>query len=287
VWLKCLYVLAELAREDEGKKKMLQNRGVITYLIYVIQDLSAEKELRDTSAKALANLMENADRPVMKAVIKAGAIKPLVEQFKSTQPTVIAASVKALYTLAQHHDYEQCAAQMIEEGVVRLLADILKENNDTKVVEHACSLIAQLCANQQVVDAQFLSSTVPTSLIMLMHHDTVGVRKSAKRALKVISEKTKKIPKMIQLLNSRHKHVRKTAKAVLRSTPILYVATYPKMLENTEDEESGSETEDEEDNLRQKRGSKISVRKTFQRLHVHVPHIQKDKEKKLMGKNLL
>jgi len=89
---------------------------------------------------------------------------------------------------------------------------------------------------------------------------------------------------MIQLLNSRHKHVRKTAKAVLRSTPILYVATYPKMLENTEDEESGSETEDEEDNLRQKRGSKISVRKTFQRLHVHVPHIQKDKEKKNEGK---
>jgi len=142
---------------------------------------------------------------------------------------------------------------MIEEGIIGHIATILFEQSDPKIIEHTCELLVQLyMGDKDRIDMKVAGTSIMNYLITLLNSENNVISKSVEKTLQKMAEVSKSIPKIIQLLNSKNEETKKTTKAILCTTPILYVVSYPHMHEFEDDDSISSSSDDEDNNKRKK-----------------------------------
>jgi len=208
--------------------------------------------------------------------VKAVDIIPMIDQLTKSNDTKLVN--KALKHLKEVNTQQWVKQPELGESIIPFLLQQLMKDNKPSILENSTNLIFKMCSyapyREMFVEQNVL---LPLLEMLRLSPECKSLRKIALQTMTRIGEnKSKQFPRLIQLLNSKRNYVRKAAKKMLSTTPILYHISSPNIdsflneIDGLMDEEISTEEEENQVGIkkperRKARGYQKGLKRTMKK----------------------
>ena len=128
----------QLAADPSNRECMVQE-GAARPLVRLLSEEWQEKSILIDSATALASLAYDEHSRTQLSI--AGAVKPLVRMIAEADADIVVAALRALQNIAKHSGSR---LQVVQEGGLQLLLQLVRTSQDNQIVAGAAHALANV-----------------------------------------------------------------------------------------------------------------------------------------------